>query len=579
MAVFSREAEVGRKEITGRIVNPASGEIRSGRIVFEDGRILEMLADEDVPERYIVPGFVDSHIHIESSMLMPSRFAAAALRHGTLAAVCDPHEIANVLGLEGVRGFLADAENAPFSFVFGAPSCVPATSLETSGAALTACDIKTLFSEDGLRFLGEVMNVPCSGREKELEAKLDLAKEYGLPIDGHAPGLLGADLRSYVAAGMTTDHECSTVAEAMEKVRQGMFVQIRDGSAARNFDDLLPLFFQVPGRLMLASDDKHPDDLLGGHINRMVSRALKAGVPFGAVLRAACINPVMHYRIPLGLLRPGDSADWIVVEAPLEDMRVTESWYRGECAMRDGVYLGDLPPILVQNRFARVSVAAERILPEASRSAGKESRARVRVIEVEDGQLLTGEGEDVLSVVSDQIQSDTEKDILVLSVVNRYQDTAHPASAFIRGFGLKGGALASSVAHDSHNIIAVGTSADLVARAIMRVGSSHGGIVALSEDGREEFLPLPYGGIVSTETCLKVSEQYRACDVFAREILGSKLRAPFMTLSFMALLVIPRLKLGDRGLFDGEEFVFVPVQKEIWQLESGGVSEPGQFIR
>ncbi len=552
---------MGHSEISGRIVHPFSGEIRSGRIIFQDGLIKEILAEDDVPDRFILPGLVDSHIHIESSMLLPSRFAAAALRHGTLAAVCDPHEIANVLGVEGIRGFLADAKDAPFSFVFGAPSCVPATSLETSGAALDADDIRTLFSEDGLAFLGEVMNVPgvLSG-DPGLESRLEAAREAGLPIDGHAPGLLGADLRSYVAAGIVTDHECSSTREALEKIRQGMWIQIREGSAARNFDDLLPLFFEAPGRLMLASDDKHPDDLMAGHINLLAARALAAGVPLGLVLRVACVNPVMHYRIPLGLLRPGDSADWIVVEAPLEKMQVSESWYHGRCVMRDGVYAGTLPPVTIQNRFAHIGVHEDSLLPEASRTACHKCQARVRVIEVEDGQLVTGEGEALLQVIGDRIVPAPETDILAISVVNRYQDDALPATAFVRGFGLKGGALASSVAHDSHNIIAVGSSARAIARAISRVADAGGGIVALADDGNEEYLPLPYGGIVSVDECPVVAERYRKCQNFAREVLGSRLQAPFMTLSFMALLVIPRLKLGDRGLFDGQSFAFVPVE-------------------
>lgn len=534
--------------LRANIVNLPERRISSGSLAWTDGVITQV--DESGPEdpglTYLIPGFIDAHVHIESSMLVPSEFARLACRHGTVATVSDPHEIANVLGLEGVRFMLANAAEVPFKMFFGAPSCVPATPFETAGATLGVVELGTLLRDDGLLYLSEMMNFPgVLDRDPAVMEKIALARHLGLPVDGHAPGLMGEAARRYAQAGISTDHECTTLEEAQDKIAAGMHILIREGSAARDFDALHPLISSHPDRVMLCSDDKHPDDLVKGHIDRLAARAVAAGHAPLDVLRCACLNPVRHYRLPVGLLRVGDPMDAAEV-ADLKDFRPQRTWVDGQLVAEGGH--SHMPRVLVTpvNRFH-----THRITPESlAIPAGPE---HIRVIDALDGQLITLTTLATPRVVDGSIVPNPEKDVLYLMVLNRYADNP-PALAFVHGFGLRHGAIASSVAHDSHNIVAVGTDAESMCRVVNALVDACGGI-AVDSGGETARLPLPVAGLMSADDGDEVAARYAALTAKARA-LGSPLRSPFMTLSFMALLVIPELKLSDRGLFDGRRFQF-----------------------
>lgn len=501
----------------------------------------------DLP--YLLPGFIDAHVHIESSMLTPCEFARLAVRHGTVACVSDPHEIANVLGVAGVEYMLNNASQTPFKFFFGAPSCVPATPFETAGAKLDAEHIQALFQRGGIRYLSEMMNYPgVLNGDPEILAKLALAKRFGLPVDGHAPGLTGEDAARYAAAGISTDHECSTLQEAEAKLACGMKILIREGSAARNFEALHPLIGLHPDRVMLCSDDKHPDDLQAGHINQLAARALAYGHDLFDVLQCACLNPIQHYGLPVGQLRIGDSMDAVLVN-DLQALTPIKTWIAGQLLADQGQCL--LPAITPDaiNRFDAGKIQAADF---AIAAHGK----HIRVIQALDGELLTRQLQLPPKVYAGRFVPDLERDILWLVVVNRYQPVK-PAVAFIKGFGLHQGALASSVAHDSHNIIAVGCDADSICQAVNGIIDSRGGIACVC-DGQFHSLPLPIAGLMSDADGDSVAARYAELDRLAKQ-MGSPLRAPFMTLSFMALLVIPELKLSDQGLFDGQHFEFTSI--------------------
>lgn len=539
-------------------MNPNSGILSTNRVDVEfrriervrlswcDGAIanIEKAGPADPALPCLIPGFVDAHVHVESGLLPPAEFARLALRHGTLACVADPHEIANVLGLEGVRFMLGNAAASPMPFCFGAPACVPATAFETAGARLGVEEIADLFDKDGLRLLSEVMNFPAAlAGEAETLAKLDLARRRGLPVDGHAPGLRGEDARRYAACGISTDHECSSLEEAMDKLGAGMKILIREGSAARNFDALHPLIASHPRRVMLCSDDKHPDDLARGHIDRLAARAVATGHDPFDVLRCACLNPAEHYGLKLGRLRPGDGMDAVLVNN-LREFAPLKAWLRGRLVMQRGQCLLGRVAAKPCNRFdAREAVAEDFKLP---------ARADfIRVIEARDGTLLTDESILPPKVENGWLTADVDRDILWLAVLNRYRP-APPAVAFVRGFGLRQGALASSVAHDSHNVIAVGADLDSLLAAINAVVAMRGGLAVAAGESVWQ-LPLAIAGLMSLDDGDAVAARY--ADLQARaQALGSPLRSPFMTLSFMALLVIPELKLGDWGLFDGRAF-------------------------
>ena len=533
---------------TGRIIDPLNRDAFTGTVHVRDGRIARIERHAMDVERVILPGFIDAHVHIESSMLTPSEFARAAVRHGTVATVSDPHEIANVLGMGGVTYMIEDGQRVPFKFNFGAPSCVPATPFETAGATLGPDDVAALLDRPEVRYLSEAMNYPgvLSG-DDDMLAKIDAAKQRGLPIDGHAPGLRGDDARRYADAGISTEHECVTIEEARDKLAAGMHIAIREGSAAKNFDALIPLMDEAPERLMFCTDDAHPDALIRGHIDALVRRALARGYDRMDVLRAACVHPVQHYDLDVGLLQEGDPADFIVADA-LDDLHVRRTYIGGERVVEDGETRIERVDSPVVNVFAAGPKQPEDFACPADGE-------RVRVIEASDNQLVTEASVARARVTDGHAVADLERDILKLTVVNRYAD-AEPAIGFIRGFGLERGALASSVAHDSHNVVAVGASDAALARAVNAVIDHKGGISAVGPDGTR-VLPLPIAGLMSDRPHEEVARAYLDCSRFAQERLGSAMDAPFMTLSFMALLVIPQLKLSDQGLFDGAAFEFV----------------------
>ncbi len=532
--------------LQGHLVDIPNKRIFKGEITIENGKIKSVIEKEHGVNHYILPGFVDAHIHIESSMLVPSEFARLAVKHGTVATVSDPHEIANVLGVKGVEFMIENGKNVPFKFNFGAPSCVPATSFESAGAIIDSDDVKKLLQNPEIRYLTEMMNYPgVLFKDDEVMKKIAWAKHYNKPVDGHAPGLRGNDLTTYINAGISTDHECFTYEEGLEKLQKGMKVLIREGSAAKNFEaliDLLPEHFE---NMMFCSDDKHPDDLLLNHINKLCARAIAKNIDLFKVLQVACINPVKHYNLEVGLLQEGDLADCIVVE-DLVNFKTLQTYINGELVFDTGQSLIKSGTFQLLNNFntSKKTVSDFRFHSSAN---------KIRVIEALEGQLVTNELVADSLIKDGNLVSNVEKDILKMTVVNRYQNQI-PAIAFIKNFGLKEGAIASSVGHDSHNIIAVGVSDEAICKAVNVIIENKGGICAVSNH-QEKVIPLPVAGIMSDQDGETVGKQYAALDAIAKQ-LGSPLHAPYMTLSFMALLVIPSLKLSDKGLFNGTDFKF-----------------------
>ncbi|UYQ92274.1 adenine deaminase [Chitinophaga horti] len=530
-------------DIPGRKTYPA-------HISVENGLIRHITAAESATG-YVLPGFIDAHVHVESSMLIPSEFARLAVVHGTVATVSDPHEIANVLGVKGVEYMLENGKQVPFKFWFGAPSCVPATTFETAGAAVTSADVDALLQRPDIVYLSEMMNFPgVLFGDQEVMAKIASAKKYGKPVDGHAPGLRGEDARKYISAGISTDHECFTAEEALDKLQHGMKILIREGSAARNFEALIPLLDEHYANIMFCSDDKHPDNLEEGHIDVLVKRALARGKDVYKILQAACINPVKHYQLDVGLLQPGDPADFIVVD-DLQQFNILSTYINGQKVAEAGKTLINSVPSEPVNYFdAKPHQPSDFILSATGECI------KVKVMEALEGQLITNSLEATLPVINNAIISDVTQDVLKIAVVNRYKP-APVALGFIRNFGLKEGAIASSVAHDSHNIIAVGTNDEALCEAVNEIIRCQGGITATG-GASTQTLPLPVAGLMSNLDGYEVARRYSELDKAAKQ-LGSTLDAPFMTLSFMALLVIPHLKLSDLGLFDGDKFAFTPV--------------------
>ena len=536
-------------EIQGNIVDVVAKNIFQGTVVVRDGKIESIRKEPVSSGEYILPGLIDAHIHVESSMLIPSEFARLAVIHGTVGSVSDPHEIANVLGVPGVKFMIANGNKVPFKFNFGAPSCVPATPFETNGARLGVDEVKELLQMPEIKYLSEMMNFPgVLFNDEEVMAKLELARAEGKPVDGHAPGVTGKDAEKYVRAGISTDHECFTIEEAYEKIKFGMHILIREGSAAKNFSTLYQLIDEFPDQVMLCSDDKHPNDLMAGHINMEVKRALKLGLNPINVLRSCTYNPVKHYNLNIGLLQPGDPADFICVNN-LGDFNVHATYVDGKLVAKDGKTLIASVKEIPCNIFniSQIPAAKIRVVLEGD---------QIKVLKVFDGQLITGLILANPLIVGNNVVSNVAQDILKIVVINRYNE-APPSMGFINNIGLKRGAIASSVAHDSHNIVAVGVDDDSIAEAINLIIEEKGGI-SLVDGAIKQILPLPFAGIMSGLDGFEVAQQYDQMDKKVKE-MGATLSAPYMTLSFMALLVIPEIKLSDKGLFDGTKFEFTGI--------------------
>jgi adenine deaminase len=533
--------------ISGNIVDIVNRDIFPGTIEILHGRISRIVVEQEVKPTYIIPGLIDAHIHIESSMLTPSEFARVAVVHGTVGAICDPHEIANVLGIDGVRYMMEDGASVPFKFFWGAPSCVPATNYETAGAEIDPSQVEALLKMNRVRCLSEMMNVPgVLHRDPDVIAKINLARSYKKMIDGHAPGVRGGELEQYIRSGISTDHECLSRPEALEKIQLGMKVQIREGSAAKNFDELIPITKEHADSCMFCSDDKHPDDLMRGHINLIVKQAIHEGIDKMDVLRIASFNPVEHYNLDVGLLQEGDPADFLVID-DFSNLRILKTVINGRL-------VADRGKTLIKESSKRIVNNFNTKKKDVHDFALRNRNGKIHIIGAVDGQLVTDRLREKPKVVDNYIVSDPARDILKLTAINRYKDSP-PSIGFVRNFGLKRGAIGSSVAHDSHNIVSVGVDDIDICKAVNSIIRNKGGISAVCGD-TEKVFPLPVAGIMSDLSYNEVSKRYIELDRFAKE-LGSQLKAPFMTLSFMALLVIPEIKLSDRGLFDVLNFKFI----------------------
>ncbi|MGI9542518.1 MAG: adenine deaminase [Cyclobacteriaceae bacterium] len=540
------------REISGNIIDIPHRKIYPGRVIIQAGLITDITPLAKAQSRYLLPGFIDAHIHIESSMLVPAEFARLAVVHGTVATVSDPHEIANVLGTQGVDYMINNGALVPFKFYFGAPSCVPATSFETAGATIGSEEVKKLLVHPKIKYLAEMMNWPgVLDQDPEVMAKIKAAIELGKPVDGHAPGLRSNEAKAYASAGITTDHECFTMEEALDKLACGMKIIIREGSAAKNFEALIDLLPDHYNQVMFCSDDKHPDNLVEGHINLLVKRALAKGHDLFKVLQAACINPINHYGLEVGKLSIDQPADLIVID-DLQNFNVLQTYIDGQLVAEQGRSLIERQENEIVNQFS-----CSPKTPNQFEVAAKSGKAIA--IQPFDGQLITDSLPVTIEPTNGILRSDTTQDLLKITVVNRYKDAA-PAVGLIYGFGLKQGALASSVAHDSHNIIAVGADDESLCEAVNAIIDNRGGVAAVY-NGSKQLVPLPVAGLMSADDGYEVASSYTAIDSFVKE-LGCELEAPFMTLSFMALLVIPKLKLSDKGLFDGERFEFVDLFEE-----------------
>ena len=567
---------------TAYMLDVVSDTIYPARITIEDGLFKEVtpitVSEKDIVKidvkGLMLPGFIDSHIHIESSMVTPAQFAKIAVRHGTTAVVCDPHEIANVLGIEGVEAMIENAKQVPFNFFFTAPSCVPATGFETSGAVLDSSDIEYLLKKEEIVALGEMMNFPgVINGDEEVHKKLEFARKIGKPIDGHAPLVTREALDKYLAAGISTDHECSNVLEALEKKIKGMKIMVRDGSSAMDMEGLFDieeagkqLDFSGPMGLMfrdiferkiysplfdfIVSDDKHPNDLINGHLNKSINKAVGLGIDLIKAINMVTINPAYHYNLNCGAIVPGAKADFIIVDS-IYDCNVLKTYVGGECVFDGENVLFDVPEIEPRNTINTTKKTASDFDIHYD---GDE--CEVNVIECFDGDLLTKKATAKLYVKDGVVQPDIYQDILKIAVVERYGGNTI-ANAFIKGFGLKKGAIASSVAHDSHNIIVIGYNSQMMADAVNQVIDDKGGISVVSEDFSDS-LPLPIAGLMSNEDVYDVADKLGILHNMVKA-LGCQVEAPFMTMAFMALLVIPSIKISDKGLFDGDNFEFMDV--------------------
>jgi len=535
--------------LQGQYVDVLNKRIYPATVLIQEGMIVSITECDTAPEQFILPGFIDSHVHIESSMLVPSSFARLAVVHGTIGTISDPHEIANVCGLEGVQYMIDNGKKVPFHFFFGAPSCVPATAFETAGAAIDSVATAKLLASPDIYYLSEMMNFPgVLHQDAEVMQKIKAAHAIGKPVDGHAPGLMGEQAKQYIEAGISTDHECFTMEEAVDKLSFGMHILIREGSAAKNFEALHELIDDHPKKIMLCSDDKHPDSLLEGHINQLCARAVAIGINVFNVLRAACINPVLHYQLPTGFARVHDPANLILVE-DLTNFKVLETYIDGQLVAKSGHSLIEPVQATNINQFNVHPIEIHELQLPVTAYPSKDGL--VPVIHAIDGQLITNLVWTQPSIIDNKIVADTEKDILKVVVYNRYH-AATPKIGLIQSFGFKTGAIASTVAHDSHNIIAVGVDDESILKAINLVVQDKGGISCVQNDA-SKVIGLPVAGLMSTADPYQVANDYIEIDKMAKS-LGTPLGSPFMTLSFMALLVIPHLKMSDLGLFDGDQY-------------------------
>jgi adenine deaminase len=536
--------------VKGVIVNPTSRTKEGGEILISNGEIKSIIKNPKIKNPFILPGFIDSHVHIESSMLIPSQFARMAVKHGTIAVVTDPHEVANVAGIEGIWFMLSDARKTPMHFFFGVPSCVPASPLEKSGATLNSTDVKSLLSEDDFLYLAEMMNFPgVINDDEEVVRKISAAKELGKPIDGHAPGLSGEDLIKYVASGIETDHECSTTEEAIQKIKLGMKVLIREGSAAKNFDTLISLVKEFPKSVMFCTDDCHPDYLEKGHINKLVAKAIKQGYDFFDVIYAATINPINHYKLPLGRLKENDPADFILVK-DLDNFEVLATYIKGKPVYSNNKINFSVKNVVRPKFSFRSSFRAEDLNVFCSGQ-------KLNVIGAIEGELLTKwTKEDSPVPIGENVYANPKDDFLKIVLLDRYSEDP-PVVCYIRGFGLKTGAIAASIAHDSHHIICIGCEDESIEQAFEWIISQKGGI-CFAKKQKVKGIPLPFFGLMTNLEGTSISKKYHNLNKLVRDA-GSNLNSPFMTLSFMALTVIPELKVFHNGLFDANNFKKVPL--------------------
>jgi len=535
-------------EVKGNIVDAIQERIYKGKLIISNNKIVDIVEDSKIEEEeYILPGFVNSHVHIESSMITPLEFSKQAVKWGTVAVVSDPHEIANVLGEEGIEFMIANSKLSPMKFYFGVPSCVPATGFETSGAVLNSDKVHELLKNKDLHFLSEMMNYPgVIFNDEDVHNKLKYAKELNMPIDGHAPGLKGDDLEKYVNSGISTEHECTTIEEAKAKIKLGMKVQIREGSAAKNFEVLYSLIDLYPNDIMLCTDDTHPDDLMLGHINELVKRSVNKGLNLFNIIKAVNINPINHYKLNVGSLQKNDYADFVIVNN-LKDFSVLKTYINGE-----EIFNGQRVNISGFDNEKLNNFVAEKITKNDIKIYNKENK-KVKVINCFDGDLLTKQSLENLPLNEQgEILSDTQNDIIKIVVYNRYKKSK-PVVGFIKNFGLQHGAVASSIAHDSHNVIACGVTDKDIVTVINKIVENKGGIAVYN--GEKTFdLQLEIAGLMTNSPIEKVASEYELLNHIVKNELGSNLYAPFMTLSFMALLVIPEIKIGDKALFDGNKF-------------------------
>ena len=567
-------------QFTSYMLDVLTDSVYPARITIEDGIFKEIVPIQVSEETQIdveglmLPGFIDSHIHIESSMMTPAQFAKVAVRHGTTAVVCDPHEIANVHGIDGVEFMIENASTVPFNFYFAAPSCVPATSFETSGAVLDSEDIEYLLQKPEVVALAEMMNFPgVIGADEEVLRKLRIARKYNKPIDGHAPLVSGKELDKYIEQGIVTDHECSNFHEAIEKKQKGMKIMVRDGSSAKNMEALFDFsqrieyyknqdsFGIIPTEVLsrrlhspifdfMVSDDKNPRDLVNGHLNESVKKAVGLGIDLIKAIEMVTINPAAHYGLDGGSIVTGSKADFIIVDN-LDELNILKTYISGECVFDGENVLFDVEDVEFVN-----SMNVDKKSSEDFNIYFNGDECEVNVIQCFDGDLLTRKATAKLKTENGIVQPDISEDVLKMAVVERHGSN-NVANAFIKGFGLKKGAIASSVSHDSHNIVVIGYSSEKMAEAVNMVIENMGGMAVVSDDF-EDSLSLPIAGLMSNQDGIVTAKKLRTLQKMAFA-MGCRLTAPFMTMAFMSLLVIPSIKLSDKGLFDGDRFEFMDV--------------------